>query len=154
MSWFIVVINLAISSWWCRENLCRKPELLYLPTLAMGGGVHTYNNSLFLIAARRAERNHREDEGDGTKQWSLFRHSNCEFWSWQGISRVTSVNKQTWHRAPVGTLYLATMRENHSKGQMDFNLVIILRGSYVGLLSSSKVCELCRPQWLHPLQVE
>lgn len=118
------------------ENLCCYISLLLL----WGRGVHTCNNSLFLIAARRAERNHREDEGDGTKQWSLFRHSNCEFWSWQGVSRVTAVNKQTWHRAPVGTLYLATMRENHSKGQMDFNLVITLRGSYVGLLSSSNKC--------------
>lgn len=65
-------MSVCVKKWSCSLSLL----------LLWGRGLHTYTNSLFLIAARRAERNHREDKGDGTEQWPLLWYSNCEFWSW------------------------------------------------------------------------
>lgn len=74
ISWFKVVVNFAIADS-NTMKICVKvfSELLPFPTLLLGGReAYSHANSPFLIAARRAERNHREDKGDGTKQWALL----------------------------------------------------------------------------------
>lgn len=55
----------------------------YLSFSCYGGESYTPTiTPCSLFAARGVERNHREDKGDGTEQWSLLWYSNCEFWSW------------------------------------------------------------------------
>lgn len=71
-SWLSVPVNFSTASSNTMRVSVKKMEPFPFPTLTVAEKLDTDTNSLFLIAARRAERNHREDKGDGTEQWPLL----------------------------------------------------------------------------------